>query len=142
MKKQKCDNMFSISPIKANIATKSLSMQIAYFCPSASMAESGSSLLLVSGSRKQRAPLISVRLLKTMMGMDQWYMANMLSSGDNNPATLKAMEPIPTAVCLEEWRVHFQTYTAYIKYHSKVWIHLLIQGFFLIFRTILRTSKL
>lgn len=56
--------------------------------------------MLVSGRRKTRAPLTTTKLLKTIMGMDQWYVANMLSNGDSRIATLKAMEPKPTAVCL------------------------------------------
>jgi len=73
----------------------------AYVLPSASSVESGSSFLLVSGRRKPRAPLTSVRLLKTTVGMDQWYTANMLSSGASRPPTLLAMEPKPEAVCLK-----------------------------------------
>lgn len=78
-----------------------VSLQLAYLLPSASSVESGSSFLLVSGSRKLRAPLISERLLKTMVGMDQWYTANMLSNGDSKPPALLAMEPKPEAVCLK-----------------------------------------
>ncbi|KAG7227360.1 hypothetical protein INR49_000365 [Caranx melampygus] len=60
--------------------------------------------LLVCGRRKPRAPLTSVRLLKTTVGMDQWYMANMLSGGESKPPALLAMEPKPDAVCLKhEW---------------------------------------
>lgn len=85
-----------------NPKSDDITKQKHYLLPMASSAESGSSVLLVSGSRKQRAPLIRDRLLKTVMGMDQWYMANMLIVGDNSPAILKAMEPKPTAVCLKE----------------------------------------
>lgn len=74
--------------------------------PSASSVESGSSFLLVSGRRKPRAPLTRVRLLNTMVGMDQWYMASMLSSGDSKPPALLAMEPKPEAVCLKHERTH------------------------------------
>ena len=77
-------------------------MQPAYLLASASSVESGSSILLVSGSRKLRTPLISVRLLKTTMGMDQWYMANMLSNGASKPPALLTMEPKPEAVCLKQ----------------------------------------
>lgn len=77
-------------------------LQAAYLLPSASSVESGSSFLLVSGSRKASAPLIIGRLLKPIMGMVQWYMANMLSSGDSNPPNLHAMEPKPEAVCLKK----------------------------------------
>lgn len=80
-------------------------MQLAHLLPSASLVESGSSFLLVSGSKRTRAPLTTARLLKTMMGIDWWYTANMLSNGDSNPATLYAMEPKPTAVCLKEWNM-------------------------------------
>ena len=69
---------------------------------SASSADSGSSFLLVSGSRKLRAPLTRVRLLKTVMGMTQWYMAKMLSSGASNPAILADTDTKAVAVCLKE----------------------------------------
>lgn len=75
-------------------------MQPAHLLPPASLVDSGSSFLLVSGRRKTRAPLTTTKLLKTMMGMDQWYMASMLNIGDSKLATLKAMEPKPTAVRL------------------------------------------
>lgn len=68
--------------------------------PSASSVESGSSFLVVSGRRKTRAPLIVTRQLKTEIGMDQWYTANMLNTGDSKLANLKAKELRPTAVCL------------------------------------------
>lgn len=68
--------------------------------PSASSVESGSSFLVVSGRRKTRAPLITTRQLKTEMGMDQWYTANMLNTGDSKLAKRKAKELRPTAVCL------------------------------------------
>lgn len=55
-----------------------------------------------------------------MMGMDQWYLANMLHIGDRRHAALMAMEPKPTAVCLFEDRVHLQMYTV----HKYVWIFL------------------
>lgn len=51
---------------------------------------------LFSGSRKQSAPL-----LKTVVGMDQWYTASMLSSGAINPPSLADMAPKAVAVCLE-----------------------------------------
>lgn len=84
--------------------------------PLISVAESGSSFLLVSGSRKTRPPLTTARLLKTMTGMERWYIDNMLSSGDSNPAALKAMEPKPTAVCLKdrEYRIQAQISIVYI----------------------------
>lgn len=68
--------------------------------PSASSVESGSSFLVVSGRRKTRTPLITTRQLKTEIGMDQWYTANILNTGDNKLANLKAKELRPTAVCL------------------------------------------
>ena len=79
-------------------------MQPAYLMPSASSVESGSSFRLVSGSRKLRTPLMTVRVLKTMVGIDQWYTANMLSSGETNPPARLAIEPSPEAVCLEQER--------------------------------------
>ena len=74
---------------------------------SASSADSGSSFLLVSGSRKLRAPLTRVRLLKTVMGMTQWYMAKMLSRGARKLPILPDIAPIATAVCLKgkEWKM-------------------------------------
>jgi len=72
-----------------------------YLLSSAPSADSGRSLLLVSGSRRQRAPLTSVKLLKTMVGMAQWYTAKMLSSGASNPPTLPDMAPKAVAVCLK-----------------------------------------
>lgn len=77
-------------------------LQLAHLLASASSVESGSSLLLVSGSRMHRVPLMSVRLLKTMVGMDEWYMANMLSSGDSSPPARLAIELKPEAVCLKQ----------------------------------------
>lgn len=84
------------------LSENTISLQLAYLLLSASSVESGSSILLVSGSRKQRAPLTRVRLLKTMVGMDQWYTANMLSNGDSRPPALLAIEPKPEAVCLKQ----------------------------------------
>lgn len=78
------------------------SISVADPLPSASLIESGSSVLLVSGSRKQRAPLIIEMLLKMMVGMDGWYTSNTLISGDTKPPTLHTMLPIPEAVCLTE----------------------------------------
>lgn len=69
---------------------------------SASSVDSGSSFLMASGSMKPRAPLTSERLLKTVMGMAQWYMANMLSSGASIPPVLPDMVPKAVAVCLKE----------------------------------------
>lgn len=71
-----------------------------HLLPTASFVESGSSFLVVSGRKKTRAPLSSARLLKITMGMDQWYMANMLHVGDSRLPIRKIMEPRPTAVCL------------------------------------------
>lgn len=44
------------------------------------------------------------RLPKRMVGMDGWYVANMLTGGDIKPPILLAMEPKPAAVCLKEPR--------------------------------------
>lgn len=87
-----------------------LSRDQAHLLPSASSVESGSSFLLVSGRRKPRAPLTRVRPLKTTVGMDQWYMANMLSGGDSKPPALLAMEPKPEAVCLKHERTHVKVF--------------------------------
>lgn len=84
------------------LSRDALGLHFAYLLHSASSVESGSSFLLVSGSRKLRAPLIIQRLLKTMVGMDWLYMANKLSNGDNKPPALLAMEPNPEAVCLQK----------------------------------------
>ncbi|TNN50143.1 hypothetical protein EYF80_039632 [Liparis tanakae] len=54
------------------------------------------------GSRRERAPLTSVKLLKTMVGMVQWYTAKMLSSGASNPPNLPIVAPKAVAVCLKE----------------------------------------
>lgn len=75
-----------------------------YLLFSASSVESGSSFLLVSGSRKPRDPLTSVRLPKTVAGMTQLYMAKMLSSGASNPPNLPDTAPKAVAVCLKEER--------------------------------------
>lgn len=93
-------------------------MQFAHLLPSPSWVESGSSFLLVSGRRKTKTPLTTIRLLKTMMGMDQWYLANVLHVGDSRLATLMAMEPKPTAACLFQGGVHLQMCTV----HKYVWI--------------------
>ncbi len=69
---------------------------------SASSVESGSSFLLVSGRRKPRAPLTSVRLLNTAVGMAQWYVAKMLSRGATIPPALADMSPKAVAVCLKD----------------------------------------
>ncbi|GLD51397.1 uncharacterized protein AKAME5_000446300 [Lates japonicus] len=53
-----------------------------------------------TGSRKPRAPLTSVKLLNTVMGMTQWYMAKMFSSGASNPPNLPDVAPNAVAVCL------------------------------------------
>ncbi|TNN56712.1 hypothetical protein EYF80_033057 [Liparis tanakae] len=97
-------------------AVKAVGLQRIYLLPSASRVESGSSLLLVSGSRKLRAPLVSVRLLKTMVGMDQWYTAKMLSNGASKPPALLAMEPKPEAVCLKQRRTQLGAQLLHIKY--------------------------
>lgn len=55
-----------------------------YLLFSTSSVESGSSFLRVSGSRKPRAPLTSVKMLNTVMGMTQWYMAMAFSGGASN----------------------------------------------------------
>lgn len=73
-----------------------------HLLPSASLVDSGSSFLLVSGSKKPRNPLTSVRLLKTVVGMAQWYVARMLSSGATNPPALADMFPKAVAVCLKD----------------------------------------
>lgn len=49
------------------------------------------------------------------MGMDQWYMANMLSNGDIKPPNLKAMEIKPTAVCLKECSL-LNKYSVFVEY--------------------------
>lgn len=77
-----------------------LTGQLSHPFPTASFVESGSSFFAVSGRKKTRAPLRTARLLKIMMGMDQWYTADKLHVGDSKLAVLKIMEPKPTAVCL------------------------------------------
>lgn len=80
-----------------------------YLLFSTSSTVSGSSFLLVSGSRKPRAPLTSVRELETVMGMIQWYTANMFSSGASNPPALPDIDPKAVAVCLKQevkWHNH------------------------------------
>lgn len=79
-------------------------LRFAYPISLASLVESGRSCPLVSGSRKTKTPASTARLLKTTVGIERWYTANMLSSGDSNPAILKAAEPRPTAVCLNKQR--------------------------------------
>lgn len=37
-----------------------------------------------------------------MVGIDLWYVANMLSNGDTKPPALLTMEPKPEAVCLKQ----------------------------------------
>lgn len=41
-------------------------------------------------------------LLNTTVGMDLWYVSNMLSNGETKPPALLAMEPKPEAVCLKQ----------------------------------------
>lgn len=67
---------------------------------SASSAVSGSSFLLVSGSRKPSAPLTRVKLLNTAVGMAQWYTAKIFSSGASNPPVRPDIAPKAEAVCL------------------------------------------
>ncbi|TNN50142.1 hypothetical protein EYF80_039631 [Liparis tanakae] len=61
-------------------------------------------------SRRHRAPLTSVKLLKTMVGMVQWYTAKMLSSGASNPPNLPDMAPKAVAVCLKEGGRKWKTF--------------------------------
>lgn len=74
---------------------------MAYPLLSASRIDSGSSFLLVSGSRKHRPPLMMERLLKIMVGIAGWYIPNRLTSGDIKPPILLTMDPRPEAVCLK-----------------------------------------
>lgn len=83
-----------------------------HLLPSAWSADSGSSFLLVSGSKKPRTPLTSVRLLKTVVGMAQWYVARMLSNGATNPPALADMFPKAVAVCLKDG--HYNRYQVHI----------------------------
>lgn len=85
---------------------------VAHLLPSASLIDSGSSVFLVSGRRKQRAPKMIVMLLNTAVGMALWYVAKILSNGDTKPPNLLIMETKPRAVCLKEKHVRVQMCTA------------------------------
>lgn len=74
---------------------------LAYPLLSASRIDSGSSFLLVSGSRKHRPPLMMERLPKIIVGIAGWYIPNRLTSGDTKPPILLTMETRPEAVCLK-----------------------------------------
>lgn len=63
-----------------------------------------------------------------MIGMDEWYTANMLTSGDIKPPARLAIEPKPEAVCLKqetvlrntEFEIHTNIMTGGI-FHSLQW---------------------
>lgn len=93
--------------MSASLITHTVYIMMEHICHSyllftASSVESGSSVLLVSGRRKLRAPPTIVMLPKMVMGITQWYMARMFSSGATNAPDLPNKAPKAVAVCLEE----------------------------------------
>lgn len=79
--------------------------------PSASSVESGSSMRLVSGSRKPSAPPARAQVLNKSVGTVQWRTSSRFTTGDSMPATRVAVAPRPVAVCLtiKEGKGMFQT---------------------------------
>lgn len=68
----------------------------------ASLTDSGSSLLLVSGSRKLRAQLKSMRPPHIKGEIETSFLANALRDGARMVLILLIKEDKPTAVCLEQ----------------------------------------
>lgn len=103
--------MEGISIVKCNLFLDSKSKiepcvlsTASHLLSTASQTDSGRSLLLVSGSRKQRTLLTNMTLPHIKGGIEILFLANALIDGAKIMPILLIKEEKPTAVCLKEKR--------------------------------------